>query len=554
MSLKRLNIQTQKRTVGSRAPFDADTWTDTLSELTTDLAELSKQWNQLLVPLLLRVPDGSQDSAIDAYINSLDSRTLYANWEATDAEETLRFYNLVKNRPYTIYEVLLNLYNEIASGTGGSGGGDTTIIQGDSLTQAEKERIGINVFDSSQISSDVSIDGKADNNNLNIIQIAKDLYGVPGWVLNDDGNPILTNSAKAMVDALLELHNGNWSNDITLNHNDIPELISIRTFIGQSSISEIFPTYNSFNFISNGAPLETAISQLDAAMKITLTRAYSHGTTAADQSINPTDARGGPLRINGIISNAGVWSGTAALIANLGDVTSGGSEKNGHIHFKNSTPTSTGLSNNPHLAVRVNDTLTTAIKDVIQVEAGQYAATVPGVGFGVGIGFGTLTATGSGAGFVGDGRIATVLVDPTESTLTSAIILAAKGENNDMPSWDDGAVSFLNSKVQTTNNTEAVALSIPIPNTTIRVMNAKTNIIGTTSNGLNYASFDIRSTFSTSIGSASIVNTEDDFGGSGSGWNGRVAYTGGNYNVYVSGVNSTTINWRVGVQLFGIRA
>lgn len=552
MSLTRLNIQTQLRQVSSGAPFSSLVWTDTLSEITTDLAAISKQWNQLLVPLLVTVPDGSQDSAINAFVNGLDSKTLFADSTASLTNNTGRFFNVIKNRPYTVYEVLLNIFSNIGSSSSGTGGGTTTIIQSSGgLTDAQRERIGSNVFDSSTISSLTSIDGKADNNNLNIIQIAKDLYGVPGWVLNGDGNPILTNSVMLMVDALLELHNGNWSNDITLSHAGIPELVAIMNFIGQSS-SEVFPTFSSFNIISNGSSLETAISQLDAGMTININRAYNYGVTAGDQSINPLNSKGGPLRINGIITNTGSWNGAAAFIANIGDVTTVGAEKNGHIQFKNGTPTSTGLSDTPHLAIRVNDTVTTTVKDAIQVEVSQFASTVPAAGFGAGIGFGTETTTGSGIGLVAMGRIATVLMDPAAATLTAGVVLASKGENNVIPTWDDGSLTIIHSRTQTTNNTETIALSIPIPNTPTRVVKTRTDIIGATSNGLNYAAFTLDGAVSTAIGTLNTMATIDDFAGTGNTWNARLSYSSSNINVLVSGVNASTINWRVGVQLFGI--
>lgn len=555
MSLKRLNINTHLRTVTSGGPFSADIWNDTLNELSVDLAALAKQWNLLLVPLLRTVPDGTQDTAIDAYANGLDSRTLYANSAATTSFDTVHFYNLTKDRPFTIYEVLTNLFNDIASGTGGTGTGSTTIINNNGgLTDTQKERIGINVFDSSLVSSLTSIDGKADNNNLNIIQIAKDLYGNPGWVLNGDGNAILVNSNKVMVDALLELHNGNWSDDVTLSHANLPELLAIMRFIGETSVSEVFPIYTNFNVIGNGATLKSAISQLDAAIKINLFRAYNYGATQADQSINPLDSKGGPLRINGIISSAGTWTGAASLIVNVGDTTVGGSEKTGHIQFKNGTPTSTGLTSNPHLAIRVNDTVTTTVKDAIQLEAFQFAGGTPAAGYGIGIGLGSETATGSGLAPIGMGRIAGVLLDPAAATFTAGVVLSSMGEANALPTWDNGAMTVVHSKVQTTNNTEAVALSIPLPNSTVRVMSVRANIIGTTSNGLNYASFVIEGSLSTAIGTLNNLSHLDDFGGTGNAWSGRLNYSSGNINVFVSGVNATTINWRVGTQLFGIIA
>lgn len=554
MSLKRLNINTHLRTVSSGGPFSADIWNDTLNELSVDLSALAKQWNQLLVPMFRTIPDGTQDTAVNAYVNGLDSRTIYANSAASISFDTVHFYNLIKNRPYTIYEVLTNIFNDLASGTGGTGGGSTTIINtSGGLTDAQKERIGINVFDSSLTSSNVSIDGKADTNNLNIIQIAKDLYGNPGWVLNGNGNPILTNSNMLMVDALLELHNGNWSNDITLSHANIPEIQSILTFIGQG-VGEVFPTFTSFNLVSNGSTLENAISQLDAGIRINLFRAYNYGSTASDQSINPLDARGGPLRINGIVSSAGTWTGTAPLIVNIGNTVTGGSEKTGHVQFKNSTPTSTGLTDNPHLAIRVNDTVTTTVKDAIQLESFQFAGGTPAAGYGIGIGFGSETATGSGVSPIGMGRVSAVLLDAAAATFTAGVSVASMGEANSLPTWDNGAITLVQSKVQTTNNTETVALSIPLPNSTIRVMSVRTNIIGTTSNGLNYASFVIEGSLSTAIGVLNNLSHLDDFGGTGNAWSARLSYSSSNINVLVSGVNATTINWRVGTQLFGIIA
>lgn len=554
MALQRLNISTQSRNVSTGGSFSSLVWNSTLQEIVTDFAGLSKQWNQLLVPLFSTVPDGRADSAVNAYVNGLDSRTIYANSAATNLIDATHFYNFNKNRPYTIYEVLTNIFSDIAAGTGGTGGGNTTIInQSGGLTEAQKERIGINVFDNSLTSSLTSIDGKADTAHLDLIQLAKDLYGNPGWTLNGNGIAILANSNKVMVDALLELHNGNWDNDVTLSHANIPEITAIMTFIGQS-IGEVFPTYTSFNIVGNGAPLETAISQLDAAIKITFNRAYNYGASASDQSINPQNARGGPLRINGILTNSGVWSGDASFIANMGDVITPGAEKTGHIHIKNGTPTSTGLSTTPHLSIRVNDTVTTTVKDAIQLESFQYAAGVPAAGFGVGIGFGSETATGSGLAPIGMGRISAVLLDPAAATLTAGMVLASMGEANSLPTWDNGAKTYVQSKIQTTNNTEAVVLSIPVPNSPIRVMSARANIIGTTANGLNYASFVVEGTVSTAIGTLNNISNLEDFGGTGSAWNGRMSYSSSNINVLVSGVNATTINWRVGVQLFGIIA
>lgn len=215
-TLKSLIFTFARRNVPKRGPSSADTFNDTFQELANDLAKIASEWNLKLKPILATIPYGDKDTTVDAYVNGLDGRTFWVDSSLTGAEDDLTFYNATYSRPSTVKEALYDIYDYVANQVAQVRldiAGDTT-----GLTTVEKNAIGINIFDSSQTSSASSLDGKSENNRLNLIQIAKDLYGA-GYTLDNDGNANLTNnSVYAMVDALLELHDGNWDDDTSLSH------------------------------------------------------------------------------------------------------------------------------------------------------------------------------------------------------------------------------------------------------------------------------------------------------------------------------------------------
>lgn len=94
-------------------PFSSDAWNDSMTELATDLANLTKEWNDKIVPLLDALPYGYESTSIDAFANGLDGENLWVNHEALSTDTDNRFYNLSASRPYTIAEALRNLYTYI---------------------------------------------------------------------------------------------------------------------------------------------------------------------------------------------------------------------------------------------------------------------------------------------------------------------------------------------------------------------------------------------------------------------------------------------------------
>lgn len=224
--LKSLNFTFTMRPAPRNGPTSSDAWNDSLTELASDLSSLALEWNNKLTSIIEGLPNGSKDSNINVFIHGLDGKNLWVDLALTSSSEDLTFFSTTKNRPYTVEEAFRNLYgyvddqiDQVRTDLGtGSGGGTSG-----SLTADQIIRIGANIFDATQLSSATSLDGKSERNRLNINQLAYDLYG-PGYSLGGDGNGDLTYTVMHMVDALLTLHDGNWSDDISLNHNGITVL------------------------------------------------------------------------------------------------------------------------------------------------------------------------------------------------------------------------------------------------------------------------------------------------------------------------------------------
>jgi len=213
--VRRFDPSLIRRPISLNGSLSSEDWNDSIDELVRDLSEVSNQWNNGLLYLFSTLPDGTDDTSINAFINGIDGRTIYLNNSLVSSSASLKYFDILNNRPKTIEETVDDVYTYIDD--------VATTLQDDlstsssQLTDGQKASIGINIFDTAQSSSSVSLDGKSERSRLNIIQLASDMYGTT-YSLDNDGSANLTNSVKAMVDALLELHNGNWDDDIVLSH------------------------------------------------------------------------------------------------------------------------------------------------------------------------------------------------------------------------------------------------------------------------------------------------------------------------------------------------
>lgn len=291
----RIVTNVRPRAASTRGPSSSADWNDLFQAAATDLSNITNQWNRLVVPLSGSIPDGLTDPAVDAFKFGLDGRHLYVDSTADGiVAANIAYWNTVKSRPNTVYEQFIDIYRAI----------DETLIESQSslaaissgLTLEQKQKIGINIFDSSQSSSSTSIDGRSKNNQLNITQLAADLYGPTGTVDND-GSANLANSVKAMVDALLELHNGNWDNDITLSHDGAITNILQANVLNSSVYNDSYA----------GSPTST---QDD--LNQVRTRIKAIAGTAAWLTAIVEGRAGGPTGLQGVINETGSGTKTAS--------------------------------------------------------------------------------------------------------------------------------------------------------------------------------------------------------------------------------------------------
>lgn len=235
----KVSVATVKRNQRFRGPGLSAQQNDMQDELIRDITEIQAQHNNFTVPLTSLLPDGTQDSGVDAFRNGLDGQTLFVNATAVNNAALARYYNLVQGRPNTAYEQFQEVYSYVDASLVTL---EQTITAGESnseLTASARERIGLNVFDGTLASGATSIDAKTNKNEINIVQLARDMYGSAYVSFSIDGTGVLTNSVRAMVDALLEAHSGDWDTDVSLIHAlDASEITSgtfLQSRVGPSS-------------------------------------------------------------------------------------------------------------------------------------------------------------------------------------------------------------------------------------------------------------------------------------------------------------------------------
>lgn len=220
MSLKQLYVNFMKRRVPLRGQIPSDSFNSSMEEIGNDLANLASEHIKLKT-LTDTLPDGTEDTTLDVWTNGLDGANL---WTDESAGTTSLYWDSTNSRPRTVRESLDDLHVRI---TNTSLELQESITENSvALTTAQKERIGINIFDGTLTSSTISLDGKSERNRLNTIQLAKDLYGASYYTLDSDGVENLLYSVRDMVGALLDAHGGTWNADITLTHSGISIVVN----------------------------------------------------------------------------------------------------------------------------------------------------------------------------------------------------------------------------------------------------------------------------------------------------------------------------------------
>ena len=277
------------RNAPRNGPSSSDAWNDSVREISNDLANLTIEWKKL-VKIMEGLPNGDQDTAVNAFQFGLDGKHLWVDQDVSaSSDDAATYFNSNKGRPNTVKEqfdaVYTSINNEIASieetiNTGSAG-----------LTTAQKNAIGINIFDSSQVSSSTSLDGKSERNRLNLLQLAQDLGG-GSYTLDNDGLANLVYSVKDQVDALLVLHNGSWNTDITLSHTGA-------FTVSQTDVTSSHPGNDAFagspgDLLEDLDAIRTRIRSLagTAAWGTANTALYVGGADSLEDLLTSTDGTG----------------------------------------------------------------------------------------------------------------------------------------------------------------------------------------------------------------------------------------------------------------------
>ena len=255
-SLNNFSFTFSRRNVPRRGPFTSDQWNDSFTEIATDLAAIANEWNTKLSLIIAGLPGGVEDSSVNAFRNGLDGDNVWVDGTVTSSSDDLTYYDATLDRPATIKEAFDAVYGSIASQVATVK--VEVIAESGAMTTAQKAAIGSNIFDSTAVSSSSSLDGKSENNRLNLIQIARDLYG-GGYTLDNDSAANLTNSHAAAIAALLAIHNGTYDTDIAVDHT------SLSITLAQSDVGTSAPGDDTFA----GAPtdLEEDLNQIRAQIK-----------------------------------------------------------------------------------------------------------------------------------------------------------------------------------------------------------------------------------------------------------------------------------------------
>lgn len=254
--LKRMAFTFNVRSAARSGPTSSDKWNDTIDEIASDLAALQYQWNSRLVGIVGGLPNGSYTTAINAFTLGLDGKNCWVDQNVTSTSSETTYYDAGNDRPYTIKESLDVLHTRISNTIEDLQ--ESFAQYAAALTSDEKAAIGWHIFDNSKTSSSTSLDGKSERNRLNLLQVAQDIYGA-SYSIDNDGQANLTNSVAAVLDALLELHNGDWNTDLTLDHT------GVSVTVAQDSINSSSPGDDTF--VAAPTNLEEDLDQIRTEIK-----------------------------------------------------------------------------------------------------------------------------------------------------------------------------------------------------------------------------------------------------------------------------------------------
>lgn len=196
MALRKIAPTASAKKVGLKGVLGSEDWNSAFSEMLSVLSSLETEWNTNLQPLLDSLPNGKrkialseQSSILDPVANGFDGAQMYMDNVASSSRDEGLFWHSTLSRPRSIKESVLEVRRDLLQIVGNLEAKVLLVDENSGLTDAQKSRIGMNIFDASQPNAANSNEGRSKANQLWIQQLAADVYNLAdgvGSVL--DGN------------------------------------------------------------------------------------------------------------------------------------------------------------------------------------------------------------------------------------------------------------------------------------------------------------------------------------------------------------------------------
>jgi hypothetical protein len=272
---KKIRVNFVRRAIPTRGPFSSDDYNAAQEETSVDFNAIAERWNTEAYTLFNSLPRGTDEkrwvgatAVPDPLADGLDGTTILVDLDSTSGSGDL-LWNDTNYRPLTITEMgtyldgrITDIYNELTESIESTASG---------LSTEQWDRLGQRINDDDWTSAVGSLDNVATVASSRVSSVIGDIY-------NDSGDlGLLTNSIQDMVGALLTLHGGTWSSDITLDHAAMTlEEGYIRSYVGKPGTGSLLPAYAYNRYILDNDSLLTAIDKLDNQLYSVTTANNNH--------------------------------------------------------------------------------------------------------------------------------------------------------------------------------------------------------------------------------------------------------------------------------------
>jgi len=212
-----------ERKVPFNGRVESDVWNDTIEEMVQSIGVLQTVWNTLLYPMLGSLPDGpvevtaaDRHSTPNPFDNGMDGSQIYMDMTAGESDED--YYSSINGRPYTIKETFIVFQESIQDDI--QAAREAATFAG--ITEAQKEKIGANIFYTNRTSSAASLDGRSQWNQTAIEQMIADIFNLgtdadspPNLAIYpiEDGLQTRDNTVMELLESLMYYHDNTLGSD-----------------------------------------------------------------------------------------------------------------------------------------------------------------------------------------------------------------------------------------------------------------------------------------------------------------------------------------------------